>query len=196
MKMAKPWQGSDVPSSVALEAGCVIEKEMGIGFTPLELNQRLLNLQQRYLTFKHVVSWPGACWVASMHIVVAVDDVWKEIFKAHSLASAYYHEDEPEFHRLAVIFGWDAVKEEDRVETILLFESVCEVKKEARTKIILLTDSVDRAENEGRNAQTILVSDSADECSTQGGDEVNSPMPPVVSTIRRKLFIQDEGSLD
>ncbi|KAL1532952.1 hypothetical protein AAHA92_32903 [Salvia divinorum] len=44
------------------------------------------------------------------------DCVWAEIFKKNHFGGAYYHRDEPEFYRLATIFGLAGVKKKTRTQ--------------------------------------------------------------------------------
>ena len=81
MKLECPWVGDTIPSCIAAEAGSIIQKELGVCFSTIEINQRLTILQARYATFKQITTTPGACWVASMQYVVATDEVWKKIIK-------------------------------------------------------------------------------------------------------------------
>ncbi|KAL1560226.1 hypothetical protein AAHA92_10466 [Salvia divinorum] len=126
------------------------------------------NLETRYHTFKEVVGTTGTCWDRHQNFVVAADCVWAEIFKKNPFAGAYYHKDEPEFYRLATIFGLDDVKEED-----------------AHTVIVISDSSGD-----GNPIPVHCATPSKDQ------DEVNSPAFADEPKVRRKLFLSDESSND
>ncbi|KAL1568896.1 hypothetical protein AAHA92_00444 [Salvia divinorum] len=88
--------------------------------------------------------------------------------KKNPFAGAYYYHHEPQFHKLAVLFDMDDVK----------------VEGERRT--INISDSPPKVESKG------LACDKADDES----EEVNSPACFPTSKVRRKLFIDDDNSLD
>ncbi|KAL1545736.1 hypothetical protein AAHA92_22425 [Salvia divinorum] len=168
VKCDHPWPGSEVPSRVVFEVGSVVEKELGVKFTLLELSHGYLVVEQRYLTFKQVVAWLGTSWLTSVKLVVADDSLWKKIFQVHPFVTAYYHRDEPEFYKLVVLFGWDVVKAEGMHDTIVILDSVEDVQQ-----------------------PNIVNENVADE-----SGEANSPLLKATAPVRRQLFCDDVNSLD
>ncbi|KAG6407784.1 hypothetical protein SASPL_130782 [Salvia splendens] len=97
MKNTDPhWLGTDVPDQVLFKAGVRIECELGCQLTRTDLKDRVQALEIRYHTFKALVAFPRVRW----------DFKWKFI---HPDVVAYYYQDEPEFLRLASLFGLDDV---------------------------------------------------------------------------------------
>ncbi|KAL1550241.1 hypothetical protein AAHA92_18234 [Salvia divinorum] len=169
LRSVHPWPGDNIPESVAFEAGSMIERELGVQITPLEVNQRLIIMQARYPTFKDVVATPSTCWVPTMQNVIAVDTVWKEIFKTHHFAAAYYHRDEPKFHKLCVLFGWYTVKTEGHQE-----------------ETIVISDTIDEVSAPPTLAAPVVVD----------LDEVNSPLPQMSKVFTEDVDSLDRESIN
>ncbi|KAL1540979.1 hypothetical protein AAHA92_25257 [Salvia divinorum] len=100
--------------------------------------------------------------------IIAIDMVWKEILKKTPFAGAYYHKQEPESHRLAILFGMDDVKLEEERE------------------IIVISDTTEH----------IVADGDAGESNTVDTEEVNCPNMPPLTRARCKLFDESSEVLD
>ncbi|XP_042049259.1 uncharacterized protein LOC121794922 [Salvia splendens] len=138
--------------------------------TPDDIKERMQFFELRYRTFKAVVATYGVTWEVKDHFIQADEAVWKKIFKHQPFAAAYFHCDELDFSRLAIVFGMEDVKVEDSPNVIVISNST----------EILAPPFV----------PTITTPTDPDP------DEVNSPLITVIGSVRRKLFDEEGDSGD
>ncbi|KAL1548832.1 hypothetical protein AAHA92_17016 [Salvia divinorum] len=168
MKSIHGWDGKLIPIEVFFEASYAIHTKLGCQLTPDEIKERMQLLELRYRISKAVVATTGARWEVKKYYVVANEAVWENIFKYHPFAEAYFHCDEPEFSRLAVVFGMEDVKVEEAKDVIVISDSTEILPPPVVPTVTPVSDP----------------------------DEVNSPLLTVVGQVRRKLFDEDLDSLD
>ncbi|XP_042000801.1 uncharacterized protein LOC121750345 isoform X2 [Salvia splendens] len=166
MKSVRGWNGKQVPAEVFFEASHAVLTKLGCKLTPDDIKERMQFFELRYRTFKAVVATYGVTWDVKDHIIQADEAVWKKIFKP--FAAAYFHCDELDFSRLAIVFGMEDVKVEDSPNVIVISDS---------TEIL-----------SPRFVHTITTP-------TDPG-EVNSPLITVSGSVRRKLFDEEGDSRD
>ncbi|KAL1545930.1 hypothetical protein AAHA92_22598 [Salvia divinorum] len=162
------WAEHEFPSYFLLTAASEIEAKLAVHFSESELAIRMRLLALRYQTFKEVVRTKGTFWDMPFKCVIAADCVWKKILKNNAFAAAYYYHDEPEYSKLACLFGLDDVKVEGAKEVIVISESTEE-------------NSSDESSDYATDADT---------------DEVNSPVVIPKPPVRRKLFFNDDVATD
>ncbi|KAG6399463.1 hypothetical protein SASPL_140944 [Salvia splendens] len=122
----------------------------------------------RYRIFKAVVETYGVTWEVKDHFIYADEAVWKKIFKHHLFAAAYFHCDELDFSRLAIVFGMEDVKVEEVTNLIFISDSTEIPPPPFVPTITTPTDP----------------------------DKVNSPIITVIGSVRRKLFDEEGDSRD
>ncbi|KAG6436119.1 hypothetical protein SASPL_101003 [Salvia splendens] len=168
MKSVHGWNGKQVPAEVFFEASHAVQTKLGCQLTPDDIKERMQFFELRYRTFKAMVATYRVTWEVKDHFIQADEAVWKKIFKHHPFAAAYFHCDELDFSRLAIVFGMEDVKVEEVTNVIVISDS---------TEILPLLF-----------VPTITT--------PTDPDEVNSPLITVIGSVRRKLFDEEGDSRD
>ncbi|KAG6430590.1 hypothetical protein SASPL_108660 [Salvia splendens] len=160
-------EGPGVPESVISMAGVKIHADFGVMITQSEM-ERVQLLETCFRMLKAVVATPGVAWVPKTKDVNTEDRVWIQIFETNLFATTNYHQDEPEFNRLPILF----------VPTDVKIKASEGLKEVIQKEIVILSDTTDNRRN------VINISDNDSTFS----EEVNSPANLVCEKVRRKLF--------
>ncbi|KAL1540577.1 hypothetical protein AAHA92_24912 [Salvia divinorum] len=100
---------------------------------------------------------------------LAADCVWMRILKDNAFAAAYYYHDEPEYNKLACLFGME------------------DVKLEGAKEVIVVSDTTDDSSCDGSSCYELPGDDN---------EEVNSPAVFPNPSVRRKLVFDGEEPSD
>ncbi|KAL1567603.1 hypothetical protein AAHA92_03066 [Salvia divinorum] len=168
LKEETGWTLQEFPNYFLMTATREIKAKLAVHFNEAELRARLKVLCLRYRTFKEVLRHKGTYWDMDAKCVDAADCVWTKILKNNAFAGAYYHQDEPQYSKIACLLGMDDVKVESAKEVIVI------------------------------SVSTEKLSPEDSSCYEVGDDtkEVNSPAIFPQPTVRHKLFIEDDEPTD
>ncbi|KAL1544125.1 hypothetical protein AAHA92_21020 [Salvia divinorum] len=163
------WILKEFPSYFLSTSAKEINSKSVVQFTEVELATRIEAMHVRYWTFKEVLGQEGAYWDFSSKCVIADDCVWKKICKKNTFACAYYYHNEPQYTKLACLFGMD------------------DVKVETEKEVIVISETTEKLSSEEPSCYEV----------GEGNEKVNSlnvfPPPP---RVRRKLFIEKDEPSD
>ncbi|XP_047957397.1 uncharacterized protein LOC125203145 [Salvia hispanica] len=166
MKKETRWTGNNFPSWFLMTAAQELQTRMGIVVTEEELAKRMVIMHRRYRVFKAVVRTFGAQWDQDNKIITASDELWEKIMKYDWFVGAYYHHDEPEWTKLACLFGLGDVKVEHEVEG------------QRQNEVVIISDDTVKVPT-----GEPYINDT-----NEVNEEVNSPAIPHPLPVRRKLF--------
>ncbi|KAL1545161.1 hypothetical protein AAHA92_21915 [Salvia divinorum] len=123
LKGETKWTRSVFPSWFLLTPAKEIKHNAGIMFSEKDLKDRAEVLQMRYHTFRYVLRQRGVTWDMPLKSVIALDEVWKKIFKLNKFVRAYYYKEEHMYSKLACLFGMDDVKVEGAPEVVVISDT-------------------------------------------------------------------------
>ncbi|KAL1563323.1 hypothetical protein AAHA92_05805 [Salvia divinorum] len=123
LKGETSWILEEFPSYFLLTAAKEIEEKEHVLLYEIELSNRVEALHTRYLAFKDLLAQKGAYWDFRTKSVIAPEAAWEKMCKKTRLAGAYFYEEEPQYNKLACLFGMDHIKVEGEKEVIVISES-------------------------------------------------------------------------
>ncbi|KAL1549117.1 hypothetical protein AAHA92_17256 [Salvia divinorum] len=153
------------------QVASVIVAELGLTFTWRELYERFRFFEHRYRAFKLVLDTDGVSWNFNTNLVFGAEPIWENLIQMNKLTTAYYYVGDPEFARLAQLFGPSSVKKEGGTQVVVISDDTAPVGQQTAPHLRSRLPA----------SPTIQVSES-----------VYSPITMDATKLRRRLF-DEEG---
>ncbi|KAL1549518.1 hypothetical protein AAHA92_17616 [Salvia divinorum] len=170
-KSAAEWDGSVIPLDLLEQVASVIVAELGLTFTWRELYERFRFFEHRYRAFKLVLDTDGVSWNFNTNLVFGAEPIWENLIQMNKLTTTYYYVGDPEFARLAQLFGPSSVKKEGGTQVVVISDDTAPVGQQ----------TAPHPRSRLPASPTIQVSES-----------VYSPITMDATKLRRRLF-DEEG---
>ncbi|XP_057812007.1 uncharacterized protein LOC131026236 [Salvia miltiorrhiza] len=122
------WKATKIPTNAIHLARGSLNDVFPSNLTWNDVYKRFMLMENRFRTFKEVIAISETYWDLSMNGIIAVDGIWKRIFKKNELAKAYYHVGESEFDKLAILVASENIKVEHSKTVVIISDTTIPLK--------------------------------------------------------------------